>query len=324
MQEEALERRYAFRHYAPTVDISPLAGLLTSVDAVDHDGEDTSEAALQEQLTWPNHHPEQDCWVIENPTATHDLIGYCSVYAQTAERSTLYVIIHPNWRRKGLGSALLTKALKRARELKARQVTIYANAQNMAANAFLGHHGFRLVGASWVLLAPLDIVLEAIHWPAGYTVDNAFAESLLPALVEVMNCSYADTWGHAENDQATTEEDARNWLNTSDQKGLFLVFAPDGSIAGFCRAIRATEPKAPDALGSAAPDQLEQPGVVPEHRHQELYRPLALTALHWLRSNRSRDILLQSWGDTEQTIALYRSIGFTQLQHFLAYQQEFF
>lgn len=38
-------------------------------------------------------------------------------------------------------------------------------------------------------------------------------------------------------------------------------------------------------------DEIEQPGVVPEHRHQDLYRPLALAAMHWLRSQGQHAIM---------------------------------
>jgi ribosomal protein S18 acetylase RimI-like enzyme len=164
MKEETLGQQYAFRQYTPAADIPHLSHLLAAVEDHDHDGEDNSEATLREQLTWPNHHPEQDCWVIEAPGSSYELIGYCSVFAQTPLRSTLYVTVHPAWRRRGLGKILLTRALRRAREIGASQVTIYANAHNTAANAFLQKRGFRLRDSAWVLHAPADLALEEPSW----------------------------------------------------------------------------------------------------------------------------------------------------------------
>ena len=175
MQEETRERQYVFRHYALAGDLAHLSDLLTAVEAHDQDGEDFSETALREQLAWPHYDPEQDCWVIEAPDPSHELIGYSSVFAQTPTRSTLYVAIRPAWRRRGLGRALLSKALERARETGARQVTVYANAHNAAATAFLPRQGFWLVGSSWVLRAPADLVLEEAQWPHGYTL-RSYAE----------------------------------------------------------------------------------------------------------------------------------------------------
>ena len=139
MQEEPLERQYVFRHYAPSEDLPHLSDLLTAIEAYDQDGEDPSEKALREQLAWPHYDAEQDCWVIEAPGSSHELIGYSSVFAQTPMRSTLSVAIHPAWRRRGLGRALRTKALERARGTGAKRVTVYANAHNAACIGYLSH-----------------------------------------------------------------------------------------------------------------------------------------------------------------------------------------
>ena len=312
------ERSFVFRHYVPAADLAHLSALLTAVEAHDQDGEDTSETALQEQLTWPHYEPEHDCWVIEAPGSSRELIGYGSVFAQTPLRSTLSVTIHPTWRRRGLGSVLLTKALERARETGAKQVTVYANAHHPAATAFLARHGFWLVGSSWVLRAPPDLVPEAAQWPAGYMVRSYAQVQQLSTLLEVMNRSYADKWGHAENDQTTNEADVLPWLASADPEGMFLVFAPEGSVAGFCRAIPAHVLR--EQAGANLTDEVDQPGVVPEHRQQQLYRPLILTALHWLRTQGRHAVLLQSWGDDEQTIASYQDAGFLLLQHWLAFR----
>ena len=320
MQEETLERQYAFRRYMPVEDIPHLAHLLTAVDDHDHDGENTSEVTLHEQLTWPNHHPEQDCWVIEAPGSSHTLIGYGSVFAQTSERCTLYVAIHPAWRRRGLGGVLLTKAFQRAREVGASQVMIYANAHNTAATAFLQKLGFRLMGSAWVLQAPADLALEETSWPTGYRVRSYAEVQQIGVLLEAMNRSYADTWGHAENERATDEAVILGWLANADPGGIFLAFAPDGSIAGFCRAIPALLSQESAGSDHTLTDEIEQPGVVPKHRHRDLYHCLVLTAMHWLRTKGQHAVVLQSWGDDEQTIALYQEMGFLLMQRFLAYQ----
>ena len=141
-------------------------------------------------------------------------------------------------------------------------------------------------------------------------------------LLEVIHRSYTDTWGHAENDQATTEAHVLEWLTGADPSGIFLAFASEGSVAGFCRAIPALSPQ--ELEDSDLTDEVEQPGVVPEHRHQELYRPLVLTALHWLRSQGRHAVMLQSWGDDEQTIASYQEIGWIPMQRWLAYRYDLY
>jgi mycothiol synthase len=323
MQEELLERQYVFRQYAPAKDLLPLSQLLASVEDYDHDGEDASETALREQLTWPNHKPEQDCWVIEAPDSSHELIGYCSVFAQTPQRCTLYAVVHPDFRRRGLGRALLTKAQNRARKVGADHVTLYANAQNTATNAFLRGQQFQFAGSAWVLHAPATLALEEAAWPAGYTVRSYAEVQQIGVLLEVMNGSYADRWGHAENERAIDEVVVQQWLANSDPGGIFLVFAPDGRVAGFCRAIRTLLPQESEASDDPLTDEIEQPGVMPEHRQRTLYHSLVVTALSWLGTRERHAVLLQSWGDDEQTIAIYQEMGFLLMQRFLAYQYTF-
>src|SRR5581483_6256498 len=243
MQEEVLEEFSTFRRYVPANDLLSLSGLLTSVEDHDHDGEDTSETALRQQLSWHNYEPEQDCWVVEAPGASHVLIGYCSTMAQTPQRCTLYVAVHPDFRRRGLGRALLTKAKTRAQEVGAEQVTLYAKARNPSANAFLQKQGFELAGSSWVLHAPATLALQEPEWPTGYSVRSYAQVQQISVLLEVMTRSYADRWGHAENERATDKTVVQKWLAHADQDGIFLVFAPDGGIAGFCRALRARLPR---------------------------------------------------------------------------------
>ncbi|GER89908.1 hypothetical protein KDW_40700 [Dictyobacter vulcani] len=320
MQEEVFEQLYTFRRYVPANDLLSLSVLLTSIEDHDHDGEDTSETVLRQQLSWPNHKPEQDCWVIEAPNSSHALIGYCSVFAQTPQRCTLYVAVHPDFRRRGLGRALLTKAKARAREVGAEQVILYANARNISANAFLQKQGFGLAGSSWVLRAPASLALQEPEWLVGYSICSYAEVQQISVLLEVMTRSYADRWGHAENERATDANIVQEWLAHADFDGIFLVFAPDGEIAGFCRARRARLPREHEDSEELLTDEIEQPGVIPHHRHHALYHSLVLTAMHWLRTEGQHDVLLHSWGDNKQTIAIYQEIGFILLQHFFAYR----
>jgi hypothetical protein len=163
--------------------------------------------------------------------------------------------------------------------------------------------------------APADLALQEPKWPAGYSV-RSFAEVQdVSRLVEVQNRSRRDMWGHWENTPgAVTGEVVARWLPHWDPNGIFLAFAPDGDMVGICRIDLAQEEKAPDVL--------DAPTIVPEHRDKILQRPLVLAALHWQCSHRPRAVRLESWGDSEQTIGVYRSIGFTVRQHSVAYRYD--
>ena len=307
------------RSFRPDTDLLPLVRLLTDVERVDHDGEDTSESAQRAWMNAPNHDPTRDRWVIQSPDNVEQLIGYGAIYTPTTERAAIYVAVHPAWRRRGLGSVLLERVLNRVRESGRSHANVDANERNAAANAFLRHHHGQVMSGSWLLKAAAGSPLEEVVWPPGYTL-RTYAEVQQVAIwVEVTTRSYGDLWGHGENTAGTvTEELIARRVSGWNQESMFLVFAPDGQVAGFCQVFLNTEHVAENSGG--ATDYLNGPGVVPEHRCQGLYRPLILTALRWQRTHSPRGMTLELYGETEPTVAVYQAVGFTLLQHFIAYR----
>src|SRR5512134_2753213 len=118
---------FAIRHYAPEQDLPSLSRLLTEIESIDRDGEDTSEEYLRASLSWPNYRPDQDVWVAE---AEQRLVGYGVALEQPSQHCTIYVVVHPSQRRRGLGSRLLALVLERAHELGSQNVLVYANEKN--------------------------------------------------------------------------------------------------------------------------------------------------------------------------------------------------
>lgn len=300
MREDSVERQFVIRPYVPAADLLRLLRLLTSVEAADQDGEDITEAFLREQLTWRNHNPELDCCVVEEPGKPDSLIGYASVSGRAGTRCTLYVAVHPEWRRQRLGSALLARALHRAGETGAIETTVYAGARNEAANAFLRYHGYQPAGDAWTMHMPADAQPVEPVWPAGYSVRSFADVQDFTLLTEVLNQGYGDMWGHAQNREPTTAESLVEIVPTRwPPEGIFIAFAPGGEVAGVCLGIPG---KSHDDRESAVVDILEGPGVAPEYCHLELQRPLVLTVMHWLRSQERREIQLLSYGDKEPAI----------------------
>jgi GNAT superfamily N-acetyltransferase len=306
-----LKERPVIRPLEPETDLGRLLRLFNDIEEYNHDPEPTTEAHLRQVFAWPKHHR----WVMPNPSDPDQLIGYGLVFAQTSERSVLWVAIHPDWRRKGLGRVMLVHVLDRARELNVNCVTISVDEQNAAGHAFLRQHGFWPVGHEWIMHVPADLALQEPQWPAGYSV-RSFAEvQAVSGLVEVQNRSRRDMWGHWENTPgAVTEETVARWLPHWDPASILLAFAPDGDMVGICRMELAQEDQAPDVL--------DAPTIVPEHRDKLLQRPLVLAALHWQHSHRPRAVRLESWGDSEQTVEVYCGIGFAVSQHSVAYRYD--
>ena len=99
-------------------------------------------------------------------------------------------------------------------------------------------------------------------------------------------------------------------------EGIFIAFAPDGSVAGVCVARLGAKVAGHDEERAKTVDS---PGVVPEHHHLGLQRPLTLTAMHWLRGYGSGPLDLESYGDQEDAIEIYREVGFVLQEHYVEY-----
>src|ERR1044071_6690259 len=112
---------FLIRHYVPEKDLVELSRLLTEIEAMDRDGEDTSEEYLRASLAWPNYRPTQDVWVAETEGK---LSGYGLALEQPSKSCTIYAVVHPSQRRKGLGSQLIDLTLSRARELGLKNILV--------------------------------------------------------------------------------------------------------------------------------------------------------------------------------------------------------
>ena len=77
-----MENFFTIRHYVPEKDLSPLSRLLTEIESMDRDGEDTSKEYLRASLAWPNYHPSEGVWVAE---LEGKLIGYAAALATFAK-----------------------------------------------------------------------------------------------------------------------------------------------------------------------------------------------------------------------------------------------
>ncbi|MEO7003673.1 MAG: GNAT family N-acetyltransferase [Ktedonobacterales bacterium] len=311
------EMRY--RQFDAQTDLPWLASLLAAVEAADHTGEDVREQTLREQLAWPGHDPARDRWVAESTGTAAELgslIGYGALFKTTlGERADVYVAIHPDRRGQGVGAELLRRVVARARELGATQLGAYAADHLTASDAFLRARGFARVSAYTEMSIAGDTTFPAPQWPDGFTVRPYAAVQDATIFLDTINRSYAGVWGH----HTLTMEEALAWLPEVVAEGAFLLFAPDGAVAGICRAEmskRLSERRGePTGL-------VDAPGVVPERRSEGLYLPQTLHALGWLQRQTPAPagLVLESWGDDPATLDLYTHIGFAVTHREVSYR----
>lgn len=303
------------RNLNPDVDVPKLLQLRIEIEAVDQQGTDTSEAHLRRQFAWPNHDPSQDRWVIEH-TATNMLIGYGWVFAQSPARSIVEVAIHPDWRRRGLGTQLLRTLIQHAKAHGASQIVAGARGNNEIGPPFLVANHFEPVGHNRFMTASADLQLNEATWPEGFTVQSYSEHGNLAYLAEGSNLCYADMWGHRENTEPVTvaylQERMRQYPDSYFPEGIFVVFEPHNQVAGIC--FNRLE-------NGGARRVIDSPGVAPAYRHLNLQRPLVQESMQWLSRQAAGDYHLYTWGDFESAVQIYHELGFsyTEDEHLIEY-----
>ena len=293
------------RRLNPESDIPGLLQLRAEIEAVDWLGTNTSEAALRSQFNWPGHDPSQDRWVIEVPQEGGKLVGHGWTFAQSPQRAILEVAVHPHWRRQGLGSQLLATAIDRANRKGARQIVSAAREPNRSGQAFLQARRFIAVGHNRFMKASANTPLHTPVWPDGFLL-RKFAEiGDVSVLVAGCNGCYTDMWGHRENTEPATIAHLQQAMAKSPDdyppEGIFVVLAPNGQIAGICF----------NRLENGNKKVIDSPGVVPAYRHLGLQRPLVQASMLWLKSQVEGIYHLDTWGDFDAAVAIYRELGFT-------------
>lgn len=307
---------FTIRHYNPETDLSSLSRLLTEIESVDRDGEDTSEEYLRRALEWPNYRPAQDVWVVE---ADGKLVGYGVAFEQPSQQCTLYLVVHPSQRRKGLGSQLLDLVLGRAREFSSKTLLIYSSEHNKVSRSFLEHRGFTVVGTSGGMIAPANLEVPPFEFPARFTLKR-FSElnDLYILAVALMDC-YHGMWGHNHSEKASADNpNVARFLSYYGAYNILLLFDAENDVTGIC-SVKSEGGK--DENGNPI-DILDAPGVIQKFRADGLQRPFVLAGLRRLREQGQRAVKLEFWGDDEKAISIYHELGFELVNEQLTYQKE--
>jgi mycothiol synthase len=231
-----------FRKWRGEADIPAMVKVLNVVDP--YDGSDrvtTVEALWRNYSNLRNSDAANDLVMVE---VDGELIGYKRVmWWQELDGARIYQhfgFLHPEWRGKGLGTALVRHSEVRLREIAAghpetgpRWLDSWARDQQTHMRQVLEGEGYKPVRYSYEMLRPDLENIPDVPMPEGLEVRPVKSEHLRP-IWEAEVEAFRDHWG-AEEPQ---EGDFERWQNDSPFQPEYWMVAWDTTtdeVAGMVR-----------------------------------------------------------------------------------------
>jgi ribosomal protein S18 acetylase RimI-like enzyme len=164
-----------------------------------------------------------------------------------------------------------------------------------------------------------DMESPPAEFPRGFTLKRYSEVNDPLILLEALYICYLGMWGHQHSENRTEEErKSPRFLQYYDANDILLLFYENASIFGIC----SLKPQGKREANGELSDLLDAPGIIEEYREQGYQRQLVLAGIEHLRKKGSRPITLEFWGDNENTLNIYRSLGFEMVNRYIAYHKE--
>ncbi len=224
---------------ATTADIDAITELAQAADRVDHPRFLTTREEIAEEFESSHFHAASDSLVAI--AADDSMVAYGLVVLspgqETLVRSIVFGAVHPQWRGRGVGRALLDWQEQRALQQLASSpktlpgwIMTYAEETSHSAIRLLQRAGFGIARYYSELQRMLNEQLPLIDPPAGIVLER-LAEADVEALRLARNDSFRDHFGS----QPTLEEQWQQFMRRSTTRHdlSFVAKSDDGQIAGF-------------------------------------------------------------------------------------------
>jgi mycothiol synthase len=291
---------YIIRNYHRD-DFASYVQLNVEAEELEPTGRCTSVQALSEALGQPNHVSEKDLFVAE---AVGKVVGYIDVRpGLDIGCAVLDCLVHPEQRRKGLGTDLFHRASRRAGEQGARVVHVNVTEENVAAKGLLAKLGFEFVRRFLELRRELS-ELRLAAGEQGPLTNRHLQPGEEDKLTRIQNRSFAGTWGY----NPTAVEDIVYLLGLAGRSSgdVILICERDRPV-GYCWTL--VDPQASAAV-SRKVGRIYMLGVDPGYRGSGVGKRALLAGLAHLKSKGIEVAELTVDSQNAAACALYESGGF--------------
>ena len=293
------------------VDFPSYVSVVAAAEAVDGIGRPISESRLAEELNRPNYHPEENCFVARFDST---VVGYVRVMPELEiERVILEAVVHPEYRRRGIGKRLLEEGVSRGRGLGAKLAHVGIPQNSSALCHLVEKRGFSLVKRQHQLLLPNSIDVGEVQLGPPYRI-RYFAPGDEETLTYIQNLCFSGSWGFNPN----TVDEVRYNVAASYCQGEGVFFAEkDSEAVGYCWTQIEEMGSAGDRKGV-----VWMIGVSPEYRGKGIARALMVYSIDYLRSQGVKAVGLTVYSDNIGALKLYYSLGFTVKRDTLWYEKK--
>jgi mycothiol synthase len=263
---------------------------------------------LEEFLQWyrsPTNEEHETLAFLTNGDGTEGrIIGEVGTTLRPGDtRSWAWMHVHPDYRNKGVGSALYAEYMRQADQAGATQRSVNPSREATLLIEFLEKRGHKLERWFWDMQLPAEQEVEPARMPDGFVTHTFVHNQDEELLTHVRNATFAEHYGFVER----TVEEVTYRTKQSDffADGIFFAFDGD-KVAGFCYTSRDQHEweRRGETVG-----HIQLLGVMPEYRGRGLGRALLLEGVNYLRQFVSL-VELGVEGKNDKALALYESVGF--------------